>query len=139
MFVSLYYLVFYGFGIILDFVDLICYMVFFGQGGLGLFDCDYYFDEENEVFGCYCEVYVVYIEMIFDFVGIEGGVEKVVVIMELEICIVGVYWIQVESCDIQCIYNLMILEQMDVLVLVFNLFVGMVSMGLVEVLIFLVV
>lgn len=76
----------------LDFVDFICYVLWMGQVGLGLFDEVYYCDDDKvEV----CEVYVSYVIWMFILVGLDNVVDQVQVVMDLEIEIVFYYWDQV--------------------------------------------
>lgn len=119
----------FGAGIIPNPVDTTTYTVFVGQGGLGLPDRDFYLNEE-ERFQEYRDAYRAYIAQIFDLADIENGAAKAEAIMDLEMRIANVHWTQERSRNIQEIFNMMSLDDLDALAPQMNLSEGMTALGL---------
>jgi len=80
------------------------YAVHVWQGGLGLPDQDYYFNE-TERFEKLREGYVSHIEKMFDLAGLEDGAMAAKTIMNLETKLAKHHWTRVESRDSEKRYN----------------------------------
>ncbi len=75
------------------------------QGGLGLPDRDYYFnDEEN--FRSIRKAYVVHMEKMFRLAGWKNPARTAQIIMDLETEIAQLHWTNVENRDSEKLYNL---------------------------------
>jgi len=94
----------FGMGIIPDPADTTRYIIFIGQGGLGLPDRDYYLKEE-ERFADFRTAYHDYVVTLHDLAGIESGEEKADAIVALETRIAQSHWTQERSREITEIYN----------------------------------
>jgi endothelin-converting enzyme/putative endopeptidase len=129
LFATIHYQSPFGAGIIPDPADTTRYTVFVGQAGLGLPDRDYYLNEADR-FAEYRAGYEAYIAQVFDLAGMEGGAEKAAGIMALETAIAEVHWTQERSRNIQEIYNMMTLEELDALAPEINFRSGMAQLGL---------
>lgn len=105
----------FGAGIIPDPADTTRYTVFVGQSGLGLPDREYYLDMDSERFGEYRTAYIAYIAQILTLAGIADAQSKAEAIMAVETAIAEGHWTQEDSRDIQKIYNMRTLEELDAL------------------------
>lgn len=80
------------------------YAVHVWQGGLGLPDQDYYFNE-TERFENLRNGYVAHIEKMFDLAGLKDGSAAAKTIMDLETKLAEHHWTRVESRDSEKRYN----------------------------------
>jgi len=88
----------------IDSKDSSRYAVHIWQGGLGLPDQDYYFNDGERFVGLR-EAYVEHIEKMFGLAGLEDGKTAAVKIMELETKLAEHHWTRVESRDREKTYN----------------------------------
>ena len=137
LFATIYHQSPFGVGIIPDPADTTRYTAFVGQGGLGLPDRDYYFNE-GERFETYRTEYQAYIGEIFGLAGIENGDARAAEVMALETALAEHHWTQEASRDIQAIYNVRTLEELDATAPQLNFTEGMTSLGLGDVATFIV-
>ncbi len=93
-----------GLYISLDAKDSARYAVHVWQGGLGLPDEDYYFNE-TERFEKLRSGYVEHIEKMFDLAGLKNGKSAAQTIMHLETKMAKHHWTRVESRDSEKRYN----------------------------------
>jgi len=94
----------FGMGIIPDPADTTHYIIFIGQGGLGLPDRDYYL-KEDERFADFRTAYHDYVVTLHDLAGIASGEEKAGAIIALETRLAQSHWTQERSREITEIYN----------------------------------
>ena len=82
------------------------YIVYLGQGGLGLPNRDYYL-RDDERFQEYRSAYVDYIADVLEMTGAENAGDKAQAILDLETAIADIHWTPAESRDRVATYNLM--------------------------------
>jgi len=81
------------------------YAVYVGQGGLGLPDRDYYLDTKNPKFAEIREKYVAHIAAMLKLAGFDNAEARAKAIFALETKIAETHWTQVESRQIEKLYN----------------------------------
>jgi putative endopeptidase len=87
-----------------DFKDPEYYMIYAWQGGLGLPDREYYF-QDDEASAALREKYVAHIETMFDLAGFESGAAAAEAIMALETRIAGAHITKEAARDWATNYN----------------------------------
>lgn len=93
-----------GMGVELDLKDNTVYSAYLGQGGLGLPDRDYYF-EENPRFTEVRKKYVVHIANMLKLAGVADHEAKAQKIYDLEKKIAASHWTQAQSRQVEKLYN----------------------------------
>ena len=88
-----------------DLKDPSIYSVYVGQGGLGLPDRDYYLDTKNPKFAEIRAKYQTHIAAMLRLAGIANPEAKAKAIYDLEAKIASTHWTQVESRQIEKLYN----------------------------------
>lgn len=79
--------------------------VYVGQGGLGMPDRDYYLDAKNAKFAEIRSKYQAHIATLLKLAGVENAETRAKGIFELETKIAAAHWTQVESRQIEKLYN----------------------------------
>jgi predicted metalloendopeptidase len=93
-----------GLGVFGDLGDSTRYMVYFGQSGLSFPNRDFY-TNEGEKFDAMRAALPVYVENLFDLVGVEGAAAKAAAVMDIETKLAAAHWTAAEARDIEKIYN----------------------------------
>ena len=94
-----------------DFKDPNSYMMYTYQGGLGLPDREYYFDESARGVEIR-EKYLAHVEKMFDLAGLEGGEQAAQMIMALETRMAAEQMKKEETRDMVKLYNKLPLEEL---------------------------
>ncbi len=81
------------------------FAVYVGQGGLGLPDRDYYLDTKNPKFAEIREKYATHIAAMLKLAGLDNSEARAKAIFALETKLAGTHWTQVESRQIEKLYN----------------------------------
>lgn len=97
-----------------DFKDPTTYMMYTWQGGLGLPDREYYFDE-GEKFASIRAAYVAHIEKMYSLAGLENGAEAAAMIMALETRMANDHMLKEQARDMVAIYNKLPLDELPAL------------------------
>jgi putative endopeptidase len=87
-----------------DFKDPNTYMMYTWQGGLGLPDREYYFEEDDKSESIR-QAYVAHIEKMFELAGLAGGAEAAQTIMALETRMAGEHMLKEDTRDMVALYN----------------------------------
>ena len=90
------------------------YTIYFGQGGLGLPDRDYYL-EDTEKFKTIRSAYVAHIAKMLGMAGIDGAQAKAKQVMALETQMAKSHWTKVDSRNISKTYNKYAVADLDAL------------------------
>jgi len=98
-------------GQFVDFKDPKSYMMYTYQGGLGLPDREYYFDESARGVEIR-EKYLAHVEKMFDLAGLEGGKQAAQMIMALETRMAAEQMKKEETRDMVKLYNKLPLEEL---------------------------
>jgi putative endopeptidase len=85
------------------------YLVHFYQGGLGLPDRDYYFDEKYEEIR---KAYVPHLTKMLSLAGYKDAEERAKSVYDFEYKLAGHHWNRVDSRDAEKTYNLFSLEEL---------------------------
>lgn len=102
-----------------DFKNPDTYMMYTWQGGLGLPDREYYFNEDKKSTELR-EQYVAHIASMFELAGFDDGANVAETIMALETRMAGVHMRKEETRDMVKLYNKLPLEELDELMPNFN-------------------
>ncbi|MCP4271461.1 MAG: peptidase M13 [Gammaproteobacteria bacterium] len=102
----------FALGQYVDFKDPNTYMMFTWQGGLGLPDREYYF-EEGEKQVTIREAYINYIENMFELAGFQDAKAAAEMIMALETRIASVHMKKEKTRDMVALYNKVSLENLS--------------------------
>ncbi len=102
-----------------DFRDPTQYMIYAWQGGLGLPDREYYF-QEDEASAAIRENYVAHIAAMFDLAGFENAAEAATEIMDLEASIAGAHITKEAARNWPENYNKVPLDKLDEVMPNFN-------------------
>ncbi len=92
-----------------DFKDPTTYMMYIWQGGLGLPDREYYF-EEGEKQVTIRDAYVKHIETMYELAGLAGGKDAAKMIMALETRLASIHMKKEKTRDMVALYNKIPLE-----------------------------
>ncbi len=95
----------------IDGKDSTRYAIHLWQGGLGLPDRDYYFNDDERSVELR-EAYVVHIEKMFELAGFDRPAESAAMLMDLEARIAESHWTRVENRDSDKRYNLFATEDL---------------------------
>ena len=95
-----------------DFKNPNTYMMYTWQGGLGLPDREYYFEEGERSEGIR-EAYVAHIEKMFGLAGLEEGNTAAATIMALETRMAAVHMKKEETRDMVALYNKIPLDELS--------------------------
>lgn len=87
-----------------DFADPNTYMIYAAQGGLGLPDREYYFEEGDKAEGIRT-AYVAHIEKMFELAGLPDGTAAAQTIMALETRLANDHMLKEDARDMVAIYN----------------------------------
>ncbi len=94
-----------------DFKDPNTYMMYTYQGGLGLPDREYYF-EESERMADIRDAYIAHIEKMFDLAGIPEGQSAAATIMALETRMAAEHMLKEDTRDMVALYNKIPLDEL---------------------------
>ncbi|WP_430431537.1 M13 family metallopeptidase [Oceanicaulis sp.] len=119
----------YGFAVWADPSDPTVNALRLFQGGLGLGNRDYYL-EDTERFQQYRDGYRNYIIRLHELAGLENGEANADAILALETRIAEAHWTREDSRDVTQTYNVMTMDELDVLAPSFNFSEGAQALGL---------
>lgn len=103
---------FFSLGVRQDDKDATQYTVFVGQGGTGLPDKSYYFNE-GEKFDTIRAAYPKYIASLLGLAGVENAEAKAADIYAMEYKIAGIQWDRVDRRDSEKTYNPSLIADLD--------------------------
>ena len=109
----------FQFYISIDAKDSSRYSTHIWQGGIGLPDRDYYFNEA-ERFVSIRHAYLVHIEKMFKLAGLENGATSAAMLLDLETKLAKHHWTRVESRDSEKRYNKIPVDELTNLTSAFN-------------------